>query len=288
MTSIASHCMIANLQIGVWTGHRLDKKATQQVIAEADAEADAARVNKHLIGKDKLKPITTAQGKIRLYFYDKTSPWKDNGDRILTRVMYPRFIEDFGVMQAEFNGAVADFLKNIYPEEVARAEFRMGELFDVNDYPSARELKNKFFVNLDIDAVSEANDFRVNLGKDTVAGIRKEIEDATEKRLVAAQAHVWGRMAKTVEHFRDRMNADVFKDATITNLEELADILPGLNVTNDPEINRLAKEIKSKLLGYEPKDLRGDDKLRETLGKEAKKIMTDIGGFMKAFQQGGK
>lgn len=276
--------MIANLQIGVWTGHRLDKKATQQVIADNDAEGDAARVNKHLIGKDKLKPITTAQGKIRLYFYDKTSPWKDNGDRILTRVMYPRFIEDFGTMKSEFDGAVVDFLKNVYPAEVARAEFRMGSMFDPNDYPTPRELKSRFFVNLDIDAVSEANDFRVNLGKDTVMGIRKEIEDATERRLVAAQAHVWGRLAKTVEHFRDRMKADVFKDATIENLAELAEILPGLNVTNDPEINRLAKDIKSSLLGHTPKDLRADDKLRKTLGKEAKRIMTDIGGFMKAFE----
>lgn len=284
MTSIASHCMIANLQIGVWTGHRLDKKATAQVIADADAEGDAARVNKHLIGKDKLKAITTAQGKIRLYFYDKTSPWKDNGDRILTRVMYPRFIDEFGVMVSEFDGAVADFLKNVYPAEVARAEFRMGSMFDAKDYPTPRELKSRFFVNLDIDAVSEANDFRVNLGKDTVAGIRKEIEDATERRLVAAQAHVWGRLAKTVDHFRERMKADVFKDATIENLAELAEILPGLNVTNDPEINRLAKDIKSSLLGHTPKDLRGDDKLRKSLGKEAKRIMTDIGGFMKAFE----
>jgi len=286
MTTITSHCMIANLQIGVWTGHRLDKQASIEIVAAKDAESDAARVNKHLIPKEKLKPITTAQGKIRLYFYDKTSPWKDNGDRILTRVMYPRFIEEIGALINEFKGHCEDFFKKVYPGEVARAEFRMGEMFDPNDYPSIEQLRRKFFVNIDIDAVSEANDFRVALGKDTVNAIRKDIETATEQRIVAAQKHVWERIAKTVGHFKDRMGAEVFKDATIENLAELAEIMPGLNVTNDPAINKLAKDIQSRLLGHEPKEIREDDRLRKSLGKEAQKIMSDIGGFMKAFGNG--
>ena len=63
--SIVNDSMIVNLQIGVWMGYRLDKSASQKVTADAGAVQDAARVNKHLIPKEALKPIVSAAGAVR-------------------------------------------------------------------------------------------------------------------------------------------------------------------------------------------------------------------------------
>jgi hypothetical protein len=286
--SIVTNCMIANLQLGVWTGHRLDKAASKRVTDEAGAEDDAARVNKHLVPKEALKAISNAQGQIRLHFYDRTLPWKDNGDRILTRAMYQRFIEEHGALKDKFNDAVLHFLKVEYPVVVQKAEFRMGELFKKDDYPTPRELKDRFYANLDIDAVTEAKDFRVSLDKADREQVKSDIESAMQRRLVEAQKHVWNRLSETMGHFTERMkNKDAkFKAATIENLAELADILPGLNVVSDPELDHIAKQIKALVDGCDPKAIRDNDKQRKAIGKEAQAIMNDIGGFMKAFGGG--
>jgi hypothetical protein len=279
--------MIVSLQLGLWTGQRLDKAASAKVTADANAEADAARVNKHIIPKTSLKAIQHAAGQLRLHFYDRTLPWKDNGDRVLTRVMYPTFIEEHGRKKQAFTDAVIEFLRDEYPKEVARAEFRMGDLFKRSDYPSPRSLLERFYVNLEIGPVSEAKDFRVTLDKDAREQIKSEIEQAQLSRIAEASKHAWDRLATTLGHFAERMSGDgVWKDATVENLAELVDILPGLNITGDPDLNRIADEIKTNILGLTPKQLRKSPEARESVSEEAKRIMEDIGGFMKAFGNG--
>jgi hypothetical protein len=58
--SIASKAMVLNLQIGLWQGYRLDKEASRKVTQDANANQDAARVNKHLVPKDALADVVTA------------------------------------------------------------------------------------------------------------------------------------------------------------------------------------------------------------------------------------
>ncbi len=139
-----------------------------------------------------------------------------------------------------------------------------------------------------VQLVTEAKDFRVSLDKADREQVKSDIENAMQRRLVEAQKHVWDRLATTMGHFTERMkNKDAkFKAATIENLAELADILPGLNVVSDPELDAIAKQIKSLVDGCDPKAIRDNEKQRKAIGKEAQSIMNDIGGFMKAFGGG--
>ena len=44
--------LIVNLQIRAWSGHKLDKTKTNELLEASNAEHDAARVNKHLVSKE--------------------------------------------------------------------------------------------------------------------------------------------------------------------------------------------------------------------------------------------
>jgi uncharacterized small protein (DUF1192 family) len=285
--SITTQCMTANIQIGVWVGQRLDRAASDQVTQDAGAVADAARVNKHLIPKDALKPIQTAANALRAHLYQHTLPWKDNGDRLLTRAMYMGFMEKFGQLQTDFHDAVHTFLTDTYPAAVEQASFRMGGLFDPTDYPSPDLLRHKFYVNLDIDSVSEANDFRVALDQQEVERLQNEIERKLQTRLTGAMQDVWSRLVDTLGHFAEKMSTDaIFRDSTVKNLEELVEILPGLNVTGDPLLEQVRQDISAKLTGISPKDLRKDTQLRSSVGRDAQEIMDRMKGFMGAFGGG--
>lgn len=285
MTAIAKQNMVLNLQIGMWSGHRLDKEKSAEVTRDAGAQAGAARVNKHLVPKEALAPIVTAMGLVRSHFYENTLPWKDNGDRLLPRPLYMKFIEEHGRRKDKFNEEVRNFLENVYPAVVDQAAFRMGDLFKSEDYPRSRDLYHRFYVQMDIDAVTEANDFRVvGLDDDEVERIKGEMAAQMSTRINTAMRDVWSRLSTALGHFSDRMNSDgVFKEATVSNLYEIVDLIPALNVTDDPDLARLADEIKAKLGGYDAKTLRAKPEIRAAIGAEAKEIVDNMAGFMRAF-----
>lgn len=283
--SIVTESMTVNLQVGFWIGQRLDKEASRKVVEEAGAtDSDAARVNKHIVPKETLKPIVTAANSLRAHFYAKTLPWKDNGDRLLTRKMFDTFVEEHGKLRKVFEDAVETFLRVDYPKARDQAEFRMGTMFKADDYPSIDSLRRRFYVALDIDAVTTAGDFRVQMEANQLARIQKDMEASLNARLGKAMTDIWERLAETLGHFQKKMDGDdIFRDSTVKNLEELVAMLPALNVTDDPELARICSQIEDRIIGYTPKELRTDKHVRTLAATEAKKIMDDMAGFMRAF-----
>lgn len=283
--AIVEHAMVMNLSIGLWQGYRLDKEASRRVTAEAGADADAARVNKHLVPKEALAPLVTAANAVRTHFYANTLPWRDNGDRLMTRKLYTKFIEEHERLKAAFDEQVTEFLTVKYPSAIERAEFRMGDMFLRADYPAASELRRRFYVGLSIDAVTTANDFRVAIDQAHVDKVKAAMTAAAEERIKTAMSDVWRRMAETVGYFQQRM-ADptaVFRDSTVENIDDLLDLVPGLNVLDDPNIEQVRTMIASSLGGLDAKAIRKDGAHRAQLAGEAQKIVDVMGGFMKAF-----
>jgi 5-hydroxyisourate hydrolase-like protein (transthyretin family) len=282
--SISNECMIVNLQLGIWQGYRMDKEASAKVTQDAHAHAEAARVNKHLIPKESLKDIITASSAVRTHFYTSTLPWKDNGDRLLTRMHYQKFIEKHQELVSLFNTEVEEFLDHKYPMARDKASFRMGDLFKEDDYPEPRELRSKFYVNLDIDAVTEAGDFRVTLDKKNIGAIKQQMADAMNDRLGRAMKDVWTRLAETLGHYTRKMSTDeIFRDSTVKNLEEIIEILPALNIMDDPNLAKIILDLRQNVVGYAANDLRKDLGTRALAAGEATRIMEDMKGFMSAF-----
>lgn len=283
--ALTERAMVMNLSISIWQGYRLDKAASAKVTAENGAAADAARVNKHLVPKEALAPVVTAANTIRTHFYDNTLPWRDNGDRLMTRKLYTSFIETYERLAAQFNEEVEIFLTKRYPSAVEQAGFRMGDLFKQDDYPTASELRRRFAVHLDIDAITTANDFRVQIDQDQVDKVKASMESAAERRVQAAMGDVWKRLAETVSYFLERMDKPdaVFRDSTINNIAELVELIPGLNVLDDPAIEQVRAMVESKLTGIDAKDIRKDSALRGQLAGDAKQIMDVMSGYVRAF-----
>lgn len=270
--NISRECLILNLQIGSWQGYKLDKVTTAKVTTEAGANADAARVNKHLIAKEFLTKITTAEGRIRVHFYDQTLPWKDNGDRLKTRKDFPKFIEQHEKLVSDHTLAVSQFLQGgEYETAQAQSEFRMGELYNADDYPTVRQLTSKFYVKLDIDAVSRAYDYRLETNDQMI-----------QARVNSAIANLWKRLADPLEKFAERMNDPdgKFRVNTIDNLKEMIELTKELNFTGDEQLEAIRSEIENKLAGYEADALRKDGKLRASVGDEASRILAEMQGFM--------
>lgn len=283
--ALTTKAMTVNLTLGLWQAQRLDKGASQEVTTRAGASADAARVNKHLINKEALAPVITAGGALRTHFYEHTMPWKDNGDRILTRKMYLKFVNEHEELAAKFRGAVDKFLDEDYPREIARAEFRMGELFRRDDYPEASKLRHKFYVSLGIDAITSSGDFRVELDEAELAKVRAEIDASAEARVKAAMSDVWNRLLATVGHIQSTLGTPdkVFRNSTLTNVIDLISMSEGLNLVDDPNLTAVCAELDQIFGSCDAKDLRNDATMRGAVATEAEAIVEKMRGFAALF-----
>lgn len=285
--SIADDCMVVNLRIARWEGYRFDPQASRKLVDDNNAtDENAARVNKRIVSKESLKDIQSAYSALRGHFYEKTLPWRDNGDRLLPRKLFMVFMQEHSELASLFREAVEHFIDVRYPQERNRAEFRMGDLFKADDYPSASDLRHRFSVHLDIDPVTQANDFRVALDQDQVNEVRDAIERQTAERLKRAMSDVWERLGKLLTNFAERTGDEdsTLRDATFRNLDKLVDTLPALNILNDPDLEDIRNQIKNTLYGIDRKDVKKNPDLRKALSIEAQRIMDEMSGFMTAIQ----
>lgn len=283
--SIETECMLVTLHVTYWRGYRLDKETTRKVTRDAGADADAGRFSKHLVPKELLEDIQNATNLLRNHFYEKTLPWKDNGDRLLPRKLYMDFMAEHAKLKERFNTAVDVFINQHYPSAKDQAAFRMGTLFKEGEYPSPDELRGKFTVTLDLDTVTTANDFRCQV--DNSAEVRAGIERAVQDRISNAMSDVWQRLANIVSSLAERLNDDgIIRRPTLQNLQEIVQLLPGLNILNCPNLEKIRLDIEQTLVGYDVKDLAvSNPDTRKQVGAEAQRIMDEMRGFMRAFNK---
>mgnify|MGYP001296097693 FL=1 len=65
----------------------------------------------------------------------------------------------------------------------------------------------------------------------------------------------------------------------VTNIADLTDVLKRINVTGDPALEEMRREIESKFANIDPETLRKDEKVRKTVAKEADEIMAKMAAY---------
>lgn len=291
MSSLQERAMLASLHIKSWSGMMIDREVTDATNADFKAEKEAGRYNKRLVKASFFSGVSTAHSNARKVHRLLTLPWEDDGTRILSNVGYIDYTQRMKEAKRKVESEVKAFLEN--PDEYIReAKHRLGDMFKLDDYPSTDDLKAKFDFDVEINGMPEAKDFRAKLTEDQTKAVIKDIERRTEQRMKNAVNDVFGRIEEKVKHMAEKLRAYApTKDgkkgdgsihaSLVYNINELAEILPMLNVTDDPRINDLAKTLKVELVEHSPEILRVDPKARQETLSAADRILRKVQGYMK-------
>ena len=247
--SLQDKAMLVTLSVSCWTARKLDRKVGEEV-DRAHGARDAGRYNKLLVDKQHLDPVTSYAGQIRAYHYKMTMPWMDNGARLLPSKLFKEYSAEMRKMKNEYSNLVIAFLDKYEKTLVQEARLRLGTLYDPEDYPPRSDLRMKFDVELDILPVPDGADFRVDIGDAERARIREDIAQRMAERQAAAVRDAWKRVRETVGKVVERLTAPkaVVHESLVGNAEELARILPGLNINDDPVMADVTERIIDKLL----------------------------------------
>lgn len=273
--TLSEKALVVNLQICQWTARKYDRKVTAEVNKNHNA-VDAGRFNKILIAQEHLKELSKQANAIRTFHYDNTLVWGDNGDRLLPTTNYFQYIAELSKLKNQFEATVKEFI-NDYPALIAEAKVKLNGLFNENDYP--HDISDKFRIKSVFMPIPETSDFRVSLSDKEVDGLRTQIEGEMNDRISQATNSIYQRIKEQLEHMHERLKdtESVFRDTLFTNLKELIDLLPRLNITEDKNITALCAELKS--LYTEPDAIRSNDRLRKETAMKVENLLQDMSAY---------
>jgi len=265
--------------VSIWTARRKDKGESLKVNANAGAISGAANVHKQLLPENEaLEAIQKHVNVFRTWVYDSTLPWDDSGWRIGQVSRHMDFMSEAGDYMRKFDELVADFLRG-YDTAVSEAAFKLNALFDYADYPTKEEVATKFHINLECMPLPNVDDFRVvdGVDPDEVERLCSQAADAVEQKIKAGMDEAYNRLYTVVSKMaitlRQYGNKEVkkFNDTLVTNIADLVQIMPALNITNDARLAALAQEAENLAL-YTAADLRSSESSRKAAILEAEAL----------------
>lgn len=280
--SISTAAMLVELSIGTWTGRKLDKRASQDVTSQNNADKGVANVHKKLLGDcAELDAVQKFTANARNTHYACTMPWSDTGLRLLPTTQYFKYTQEMSALQNEYQRLVQVFL-DAYSWEIQNSQLKLGALFNSDEYPTADSLTSKFRFKMNYMPLPDVGDWRVAIGGETESALRSQYEGYYRAQLQAAMGDVWKRAHEALTKMSDRldyaddMTKKVFRDSLVTNVHDMIELLGACNVTNDPVMSAAQRDLDEAMRGITPDALREDPYLRAETRRKVNEVRKTI------------
>lgn len=280
--------MIVNFTAKQFTGRKKDKAAAQTVSDSYGNAEGTGNYIKQSIAKEHLAAIVKNINEFRTFLYSRTLPWTHKGDLLLSTELYQKVMEKERELSTKHNELVQDFLNN-YGSYVVSAKLKLNGLFNQADYPAPSQIENKFSWSVNFTPVPAGNDFRVELAQSEVDSITKDIETRNQIAIKQANQELWNRIYSAVKALSEKMHekktvqgqdvTPIFRNSIIGNIKELVELLPGLNILNDPALETARQDLEKDLAGIEPEELRESSGSRQEVAEKADEILNNIKGI---------
>ena len=280
--------MLVGLHIAAWSGRQYDRQASDHVAVAHEASTGAGRYNKRLLPKAAFAALTATMSEARAKHYSNSLPWDDKGARLLTVANYEHYTELMDGFRERVVRQRSRFIED-YDDYIDQARLDLGKLFRIEDYPSKEDLQGKFAIRYRIAPVPDADHFIAQLASDDTDRVKRDIERHIEEQLHGAVGDLYRRFGEAVERVSERLREDdegkplVFRDTMISNIRDLVDVVPRLNIFGDDELASLCAQVKEKIASVEPDALRPsktfDPAARAQVKRDADELAEKFAGY---------
>jgi hypothetical protein len=281
---LSDRALLVQLSISTWSANKLDKEISAETTARKGAMSGTIRSHKTLLPMcDLLENIKQKASLIRTKFYENTLPWGVKGIQILPTANYLTFMTDFRKERSEYEYLVKQFVP-AYPQLVQDAQLFLGTSYKAEDYPDASVIADKFKMDMQVMPVPN-DDFRVDIADEELSRIQDEVEARVKQAGQQAMQEVWQRLYDKVKHFADRLSKlddpkSQFHKSTLDHVTDLCELLPRLNVLDDPNLEAMRQEVEGKLAGLSKDSVVLSPTFRQTKIDEANDIAARMAAFM--------
>ena len=284
--TLSERALLTTLHISQWTARKLDRAETSALNARHNLTVEGARVNKNLFPlATQLERVHQITGAIRKDFTARTLPWGLEGINILKASNYVEFCGVVNGWQNDWHSAVNEFIE-VYPTLVEEAAILLGSLYKSEDYPDAADLRRRFHFSIEFMPVPDARDWRIDVGDRAREFLEQEITKRVRETEAAAMQVAWKRIYEVVEKCQERLRdpENIFRDSLVENAVALCAILPGLNITDDPQLEAARQQLEGVMAPYvgNVDVLRSDTEARSVAATQLNEIMERMAGVYSA------
>ena len=283
---LSDKAVLVTLSISQWAGRKRDKNVEAEINQLTGSENNTGSYFKNLLpGDNLLGRIHERTNMLRTAFYENTLPWGKRGEYLLPTKNYLGFTQWYREQESEWKRDAEAFVDNYvdnYDAVLMLAQQKLRGNFKLSDYPDPQAMVDKFSIGMSVAPVPD-HDFRnLDVSDAERAAIAQEVEARVTSAQQTAINDAWKRLHDQLSRIATKLDdpAGIFRDSMIGNMRELCDLLPRLNFTDDPNLDRMAAEIKTRIAGYHPDAYRNDPDLRRDTAAEANNLLNAMGAFM--------
>lgn len=281
--TIKEKAILTSWKMKSWSAIKSDSEISREVERIAGAKSGSYKSTKSLIDPKALSEIKSIYGQSKKYHEAVTMPWFDNGYRILPATKYLEYAGKMREFKSDFEKAVQSISDN-YSGYIKQAQLDLGTAFKLHEYPTAYEIEKAFSFNAGFMPLPDFQDFRIDLNDSEISALQKEMKEQQAQAVKAMETDLFNRLYKAVEKIVERLsdNDNTFKDSLFSNLQEVLDIIPEMNITENKELEKLCKAVKKEVL-KDSQSVRDDAKLRGEVAKSAETLLDTLGDYADCF-----
>ncbi len=228
------------------------------------------------------KAVTAIRGRAVAYWKGVSLPFPEPGIRLIRQNSIADFDQQVAEFREELDEAVAD-LDRHYDELRSLARERLGDLFDVSDYPTT--LIGMFAIEHDYPSVEPPNYLR-QLSPELYEQECRRVQARFDEAVQLAEQAFMEELARLVDHITERLSGEldgkpkVFRDTAVTNLTEFFERFGSLNVRSNEQLDELVGRAQQVLGGVEPQQLRDNGVFRQQIATQLAGVQSSLDGLL--------
>ena len=260
---------------------RTDQRITRDVLQQTRAETDGGRWISRLWPKEALEPVRKHDAATRAYHQEQTLPWIDSGKRILPTARFPDYMATIRERKAERQVFVDDFL-NRYDHWKYEAMKLRGDAYREADYPNLEKATDRFNFRVESEPVPHREDFRITLSGPDIEAMQATLDARIAEAERIARNDLIARLTTPLAHMVERLSEPGarFSNSLFGNVLSIAELIPDLNVTADPNLDAIRQEIMAKISAFDPDAVRDSDFQRNRAAKAASDILATMAPWL--------
>jgi hypothetical protein len=289
IVSLATSCVLVNVDVRVWTATMQDSEISDEVTAAKKADRDSGKFVKHLLAKNnEHKRVLNYRQTVYNWMQRRTYDWAGS-QRILPVVELPRFMAEMNQHKAEFTRLVDDFIK-AYPTIVSNMAFVQGDMFKREDYPTINEVFKKFSIDI-YTAEVPTGDFRCRIANDLATDLqvhyerqaRGLVDDILNKQkaqlieVMQSLSHCCETETVVGENGEIKVKRRKLYDTTLQRAVELCNTFAEFNLTRDSSLEEARTNLLRILDGVTIDQLRESDTKRVVVKEGVDDILSKFG-----------
>jgi len=276
--SIHSKALLLRCCVSKWDGAIRDVSASRQFTKQHNMDENAGMFSKYLVSKSALQPINYAVTQLRQFHNRMTIPWSLDGVGLITNDKLFDYMQGMRLHKEAFTFAVNNFLTH-YDIHVNDARLRLGDRFNLSEFPTRGELEGKFKIDVHPLPIPSSGHILVDLagsGMDASA-IDREVESATNKAMTRMWDSIHSRLTQLCavlddpEHRLHRTHFELLKDY-VDKLEEF-------NLFDSAQFKQFIAFIRVSILGVPIDEIRHNLEARQAVANHVREAISASAQF---------